>query len=323
MSNSVILKNILEDESSELRQDIISFMESKVNEFSSIMKSNIEKAITEKLDDFYKKKIDDLDSILFDKDGADIVKKTISFLNNCMSYHHFAGVEATKKKINEINKSVRTHGYKCFVLHSCHYRYNQGNDNNYIYVFKQFMITNIIPAGYRHGDQEQPQYSQHNLPNDILFTIKHFQIPESGGFEGSGLKIYNEHPEYFNTNCCDFETVCKRERQLMDKQKETLEDLIKQNTNNIEYYKTLETQIREVESEKEKVQQEYKKIKEEKEKMRIVRQKLAAMKLDLEKEKKEFEEQKHKMKVECLDIDKYFENDVEVKECEGEGDNIQ
>jgi ABC-type bacteriocin/lantibiotic exporter with double-glycine peptidase domain len=78
----------------------------------------------------------------------------------------------------------------------------------------------------------------------------------------------------------------------MDKQKETLEDLIKQNTNNIEYYKTLETQIREVESEKEKVQQEYTKIKEEKEKMRIVRQKLAAMKLDLEKEKKEFEEQK-------------------------------
>ena len=110
----------------------------------------------------------------------------------------------------------------------------------------------------------------------------------------------------------------------MDKQKETLEDLIKQNTNNIDYYKTLETQIREVESEKEKVKQEYIKIKEEKEKMRIVRQKLASMKLELEKEKKEFEEQKHKIKVECLDIDKYFENDdVEVKEGKCEENNIQ
>lgn len=77
----------------------------------------------------------------------------------------------------------------------------------------------------------------------------------------------------------------------------------------IEHYKTLEKQIREVESEKAKIEEEYKKIKEEKEKMRIVRQKLAAMKLDLQKEKQQFEEEKNKIKVESLDIDKYFDND--------------
>jgi len=324
MSNSVILKNILEDESSELKQDIISFMESKVNEFSSIMKSNIEKAITEKLDDFYKKKFDDVDSVLFDTDGTDIVKKAISWLKTIMSSVHQSpiGRKHIQKQINDLKQFARTDGYKCFILHRCHYAGN-GNDNNTIYIFKHIMISNAKPA-QSHNDPDRPSYCKHNLPNDILFTIKHFQMPRSNGFEPA-LKIYDEHPEYFNTNCCDFETVCKRERQLMDKQKETLEDLIKQNTNNIEYYKTLETQIREVESEKEKVQQEYKKIKEEKEKMRIVRQKLAAMKLDLEKEKREFEEQKHKMKVECLDIDKYFENDVEVKEgqVECDEDNIQ
>jgi hypothetical protein len=321
MSNSLFLKNIIQDESSELRENVISFMESQLQQFTSIMKSNIQTAITAKLDDFYKKKFDDLDSVLFDKDATDMVNKTISNLNNCISYHH-AGVEATKQKINEINKSVRTHGYKCFVLHSCHYRSNQGNDNNYIYVFKQFMITNTIPAGYRHGDPERPQYSQHNLPNDILFTIKHFQIPESGGFEGSGLKIYNEHPEYFKTNCCDFETICKKEHQLIYKKQEELDGLIEQNTNNIEYYKTLEKEIREVESEKEKIQEEYKKMKEEKEKMRIVRQKLAAMKLDLQKEKQQFEEEKHKIKVESLDIDEYFDNNYS-SNMDSEDDNTQ
>jgi hypothetical protein len=319
MSNSVILKNILDDESSELRQDIISFMESKVNEFSFIMKSNIEKAITQKLDDFYKKKFDDVDSVLFDKDGTDIVKKAISWLETTMSscYHNPIGRQHIQKQINDIKQFVKTYGYKCFILNSCHYTGN-GNDNNTIYIFKHVMITNTRPAGCNYNDPDRQNYCKHNLPNDILFTIKHFQIPRDSGFE-QALKIYNEHPEYFNTNCCDFETVCKRERQLMDKQKETLEDLIRQNTNNIEYYKTLETQIRDVESEKEKIQQEYKKIKEEKEKMRIVRQKLAAMKLELEKEKREFEEQKHKIKVESLDIDKYFENE----DTEIEGDNIQ
>jgi hypothetical protein len=321
MSNSVILKNILDDESSELRQDIISFMESKVNEFSFIMKSNIEKAITQKIDDFYKKKFDDVDSILFDKDGTDIVKKAISWLETMMSscYQNPIGRQNIQKQINDLKQFARTDGYKCFILNSSHYTGN-GYDTNAIYIFKHVMITNARPAGSNHNDPDRPNYCKHNLPNDILFTIKHFQIPRSTGFEPS-LKIYDEHPEYFNTNCCEFETICKRERQLMDKQKETLEDLIKQNTNNIEYYKTLETQIREVESEKEKVQQEYKKIKEEKEKMRIVKQKLAAMKVELEREKREFEEQKHKIKVEALDIDKYFENEESV--VEGEGDNIQ
>ena len=182
------------------------------------------------------------------------------------------------------------------------------------------MITNTKPAG-SWNDKDRPTHCNHNFSNDILFTIKHFQIPRSTGFEETGLKIYNEHPEYFKTQCCEFETICQKERQLMDKQKETLEDLIRQNTDNIDYYKTLENEIREVESEKEKIQEEYTKIKEEKEKMRIVRQKLAAMKLDLQKEKQQFEEEKNKIKVESLDIDKYFDNDS--PDIESEGDNIQ
>lgn len=319
MSNSVVLRNIIDDESSELREGIISFMERKVNEFRALMKSNIEKAITEKLDDFYKRKFDDHDSVLFDTDGTDMVKNALSFLQTMTTNGTPTGVEATKKRINELNKNVRTHGYKCFVVSCSHYTGN-GYDNNSIYIFKKFMITNTKRAG-SWNDPDRPTHCSHNFTNDILFTIKHFQIPQHYGFDQTGLKFYNEHPEYFNTNCSDFEKVCQKERQLMDKQKETLEDLIHQNTTNIEYYKTLEKQIREVESEKAKIQEEYKKIKEEKEKMRIVRQKLAAMKLELEKEKQQFEEEKNKIKVESLDIDKYFDNDS--PDIELERDNIQ
>ena len=142
MSNSFFLKNIIQDETSELREGIISFMESKVNEFSALMKSNIENVITQKLDNFYKKKFDDHDSILFDTDGTDIVQKTLSWLQTIMSngYQNPTGVQALKKQMDELNKNVRTHGYKCFVISCCYYTGN-GNDGNSIYIFKKFSLS--------------------------------------------------------------------------------------------------------------------------------------------------------------------------------------
>ena len=51
----------------------------------------------------------------------------------------------------------------------------------------------------------------------MLFALKHFQIKNDYGSVPTLLKFYSDHPEYFKTNCSEFESICKKEHNESDK----------------------------------------------------------------------------------------------------------
>ena len=287
MSNSKIITNILDDENVELKNSINSFMESKLNEFKIIMKQNIETAITNKLDNFYGKSFHQHDNILFDKDGTEIIKKTNSHLDSrlreVLSYP--THVIYIKSQINIIEKMKN---YKYFTLGNSSPDSAGGTNSCTYNFFKNVLIVNEYRA---RSVPSQPKLYLHNLTNDLLFTIKHFQLGVFDNVE-NGIKYFNEHREYFKTNCADFENICNKEYEIIKKQKDELQKLKDENVTKIEYYKSLELKINDIEKQEQKLDEERKKLMEEKNKMMIVKRKLTVMKAEIEKEKNDLEKEK-------------------------------
>ena len=305
-SSSTILTNLLEDETAEWRETIQSFMDQKTTEFSAIMKSSIEKTISEKIGNFYNRSFDN-DAILFDTNGTDIIKKTLAIFeqNKTNAYLTPDGRKGFQQQINECNNFVKTNGYKCFTMESSLYTGN-GNNTNKMYIFKHFMISYSKLA--QSDNIDRPVYCKHNLANDNLFTIKYFQFPSHGGFDG-GLKVYNAHPEYFKQNCSDFESVCKREYELIKAKKVELQQLIDENQGKIDHYRGLEEQIRSVELEKLAIEEEKNKLKEGKELLLLAKRKIAVMKTDIEKERQQLEEEKTKQRDEQFDMEGFLKTE--------------
>lgn len=298
-SSSTILTEILTSETADWREAINHFMEQKTTEFQAIMKTTIQNTMSEKLGNFYNRSFDH-DNVLFDTDGTDIVKKTNIFLetNKNNGYMSVEGRKIAQQQINELAQLVKTNGYKCFHL-SCSRYTGNGYDSNLIYIFKHFMISN---SKQPHDKTDRPVYIKHNLANDILFTIKYFQMPHSGGFEG-GLKQYNDHPEYFRQNCSEFESICKREYEMIQIKKDELQRLIDENVANTDHYRSLEDQIKTLADEKQAIDNDRQKLKEERDTLVIVKHKLAKMKADIDQERQAFEEEKNKLNASPIDID--------------------
>ena len=57
-SNSIVLTNIILEETSEWKEAINSFIQTKTDEFKTIMKSNIEKILSDKISNFYNRDFD-------------------------------------------------------------------------------------------------------------------------------------------------------------------------------------------------------------------------------------------------------------------------
>lgn len=302
-SSSTILTQVLNTETAEWRETIDAFMEQKTADFRAAMKASIEKTMTDKLNHFYNRSFDDHDAVLFDIDGTDIVKKTIVALetNRHNGYMSAEGRKLAQQELNELGQIVKTSGNKCFKLACSHYTGN-GNDTNAIYIFKHFMISN---SKLSYDNVDRPVYIKHNLANDILFTIKHFQMPHSGGFEAP-LKLYRDHPEYFKRNCSEFESICKREYDAIQTKKDELQGLIDENQAKIGHYCELEEQIQAVEVEKLAIEEEKTKLKEGKEQLLLAKQKIAAMKADIEKERQQLEEEKTKHRADNFDMDGFL-----------------
>lgn len=302
-SSSTILTKILTSETADWREAINQFMEQKTTEFQTIMKTTIQNTMSEKLSNFYNRSFDH-DDVLFDKDGTDIVKKTNVFLetNKNNGYMSVEGRKMAQQKINELAQLIKTNGYKCFNL-SCSQYTGNGNNSNTIYIFKHFLISNSKQS---HDNTDRPVYIKHNLTNDILFAIKYFQIPHSGGFE-TGLKLYNDHPEYFKQNCSEFESICKREYEMIQAKKDELQRLIDENVTKTDYYRGLEDQIKTLADEKQAIDNDRQKLKEERDTLAIVKHKLAKMKADIDRERQAFEEEKNKLSTSTIDINTYFD----------------
>lgn len=311
MSNSIILTNILDTENSIVKNAINSYMEDKINEFKIIMKHNIEKVITDKIDNFYKKSFDNHDDILFNTDATYIITKIKNYLNNILTQ-----IASTNKSyINEIKlrlKNVDECTNKCFSFGSKNYTGN-GYDGITYYYLKRFVIVEINRAN---NNLPELNIHNHNLSNDLLFTIKTFNIGTINNGKSDSclrdtfterMKIIEDNPEYFKTNCSNFETTCKKEYEIINQQKEELQKLTDENIAKIEYYKSLELKIIDIEKQEKQIIEDNKKIQEDKNNLMIVKKRLSVMKTEIEKEKKELEKEKNKHKLENFDMDKYFD----------------
>jgi hypothetical protein len=141
----------------------------------------------------------------------------------------------------------------------------------------------------------------------MLFALKHFQIRDDYGCVPGLLKIYGDHPEYFKQNCSEFENICKREYEEIQRQKNHLQTLVDENTAKIDYYRGLDEQIRQIEADKLAIEEEKQRLTEQKNLLSIAKQKISAMKTDVERERLQLEEEKVRIKSENFDMDKFLE----------------
>jgi hypothetical protein len=292
MSNSIILTEILNNENSEWREAISSFVDSKTKEFQAIMKATVEKTMTDKIGSFYNRSFDDHETVLFDVDPGDIGKRCIASLQTQMG-------PLVKSNIKTIQENVG----KCFMIDPV--RESHTNQRRRFYVFKKFIIIQIINSWQ--GAVDHHEFYNHLFPIDMLFALKHFQIKDDYSCVSGLLKIYGDHPEYFKQNCSEFESVCKREYEEIRKQKEHLQALMDENTAKIDYYCGLEEQIRQVEADKLAIEEERLRLKEGKELLSMAKQKISVMKADIERERLQLEEEKAKFKSENFDMDKFLD----------------
>ena len=292
MSNSIILTEILNNENSEWREVIASFVDSKTKEFQAIMKATVEKTMTDKIGSFYNRSFDAHETVLFDVDPGDIGKRCIASLQTQMG-------PLVKSNI----KTIHENAGKCFIIDPV--RESHTNQRRRFYVFKKFIIMQIVNSWQ--GAVDNHEFYNHLFPTDMLFALKHFQIRDDYSCVLGLLKIYSDHPEYFKQNCSEFESVCKREYEEIRKQKEQLQALMSENTAKIDYYRGLEEQIQQVEAEKLAIEEERLRLKEGKELLSMAKQKISVMKAEIERERLLLEEEKAKFKSENFDMDKFLD----------------
>jgi hypothetical protein len=268
-SSSVILSNILVNESCELREAIDGYMNMKCKELQEILKSKLESIITNKLDKFYNKSFEEHEKVLFDKNGTDLINNHNSyieriFIKSARSYTHFEILEF--KNLNFLSKE----NTKCFTIAFAD-SYEGGKRFRELSFYKTFLIErNSYPPCQGYLREWSISSFKHNLTTDCLFAIKYFQVanvpvPEACCLStinlNTSIKLLEEHPEYFKKNCSDFEDICRREYAEIEKTKSYLKTLIDEQISKKNYYESLEKKIKDIEIEKKQLDEEMLKFK--------------------------------------------------------------
>ena len=297
-SSSIILSNVLATESCELRTAIDSYMDTKLKELQEIMKTKVESVITGRLDKFYNKSFEDHEKVLFDKNGLQLIAKYNSDVKGYIEQQKLT--DAQIKTTFPLYPLPTTENFNCFTIQYNESIYGQADRIRELSFFKTFIIERKSePPSCGQNRHWSSQIYKHNLSSDCLFAIKHFQV-----VGGVSTKILEEHPEYFKKNCSDFEALCRREYDEIEKTKKQLKSLMDENISKKDYYASLDKKNKDFEQEKKQLEEERQKIKEEKEKMVFIKEKLVEMKKEVELEKQKISEQKSK----TIDIDKCFED---------------
>ena len=302
MTSSIVLKNILDHESCELKQMIDAFMGEKMAEFQQTMKQNVDKIVTERISEFYSPLEPRSEEVLFDKPVPEYIISS-AIQNEVRLNNHSSKI----LEIKELNNK------KCFEFES---RLPYSNCFGIVWILKKGFIYSAFsgPSGF--------YYIQHTIPTHVLFAIKFVGIVQVNNQGGPPLqhlqRFYSTNPQYFQPNCVEFEEICQREHAEIKKQKEELEELthqsneimeeahriIDENVEKKEYYESLDRRLQQIVLDEEK-------IREEKQKMLFVKERLLEMKAEIEKERQELEKEKQKFisqKNKSIDIDKCFED---------------
>jgi len=250
---------------------------------------------------------DEYDNILFNKtDGIKIIEQ-------------FKG----SKKLTDFEGPIDK--YFIIIINRIHMHRLIELNSDIIYVFKKIFI--IIPGN--NNNKKINRIDTHNLPNNILFSLKtiHFNNINTHGLNFDNLiTFYDKNTNYFKSkNDIHYEKLelkYKEEKEMIErgknklllekdqfekyqagiimkeKEKQTeLDKLILENQQKINYYKSLEQQIIDVNKEKEI-------IKEEKRKIAIVKEKMAQQKREFDEEKFKFELEKDR--INDIDVDKFI-----------------
>jgi hypothetical protein len=326
-SNSLILKNILDNETCELKQMIDNFMYEKLKEFQEQIKTNVDKVVTERINTFYNPPCDELDEVVFDDDcinvknipiyhGSNQRRSIMDILKeeNNPSSPRFTGInkEYVKKVYQEI---LKLEGQKCFKIIEDWSATSNGITTRYLYIFKSSYITESYYPSNNYNPYDYRFSGNHSLPIQTLYAIKCFSPTNTLATKRCTFdvlqKAHTEHPHYFQPNCIEFEQICQREYAQIEKTKEEFEELteeahriLDENTSKKDYYDILDQRL-------EQIAVDEARIKEEKQKLLIVKERLLEMKTELERERQEFEEEKRKyliQKNKSIDIDKCFED---------------
>lgn len=271
-SSSIILSNILTTERCELGETINKYMETKLKEFQEIMKSKVDRIIADKIDKFYNKSFADHETVLFDKNGEDIINRHNQhiesiFIRGTRSHTYFE-IEQFKK-LNFLSKE----NTGCFTIAFASSHNGGPNRIRELSFFKTFLIERTSYPPRQDCFREWNSFSfKHNLSTDCLFAIKYFQaanepVKDSGCSNipnlNTSIKLLEEHPEYFKKNCSEFEEICREEYAEIEKTKSQLKVLMDEQISKKDYYDNLEKKIKELELEKKQLEEEKMKLKEE------------------------------------------------------------
>ena len=335
MSHSLHLSAMINEETTSFKDEITHFLETKIKELTAICKTNIEETIDNKIQSIYKKSSAvSYDDVLFDQDGTTILRICIENLvqqyNN--DKQHYTSVSETNtqffiNKQRTINNLSANKDCRCFALS------RPGNqhvrDQHTYYIYKNFILhrTKLQNTNPYCSNVDRFDVITHTLSNDILFAIKHLQFCDNDMAALSGIalenehhgslrsvydnnfmsqyKILNDHPEYFQQHCNEFEIFCKKEYEEINNTKEQLkatislyEDKLSKYTNFEEAQEIFEDELTFCRLDKIRLENEKQELEKIKLTLNNEYHELELDKLELEKEKLRLKEDTMKLQME-------------------------
>lgn len=323
MTHSLNLSAMINEETTLFKEEMNHYLETKLSELVSIVKTNVEETIDNKIQSIYKKASSvSYDDVLFNLDGTQILTDCVAFLEKQNQlYQNVWSKEQILDEKRMIAKLSSITDKRCFALRQAGslMPINGGQPGGYclmICVYKHFMIEQRKNTGEYWRDQQPEFYYktiEHTLSNDILFAFKHFQPGYNGGIctttlmkspewwpnrlnDYQGLleimDIYKKHPEYFQQQCNEFELFCKKEYEEINNTKEQLkatislyEDKLSKYTKFEEDKQTLEDELTCCHLEKNRLENETQQLETMKLTLNNEYHELELDKLELEKEK--------------------------------------
>jgi hypothetical protein len=192
MSHSLHLSAIINDEKTLFKEEMNHYLETKLSELVSIVKTNVEETIDNKIQSIYKKASSvSYDDVLFNLDGSQILTDCVAFLEKHFNMYNNWSKEQILDEKRMIAKLLSITDKRCFALgrQGSLMPINGGQAGGYqrmICVYKHFMIEIINNLDYyRNPTNPNTEYYyktiEHTLSNDILFAFKHFQPGYNGG----------------------------------------------------------------------------------------------------------------------------------------------
>jgi hypothetical protein len=238
-SNSIILKNILNEESCELKQMIDDFMCEKLAEF--------QEKITERCNTTYNKSEEGLDEVVFD----DLPEGITGIIDAC-----------AEQSLQEVERAeiLKLKGKKYFIIGHPYYILSGLPNISYhhmYYIFKDSYIIFKSPSTRTKLGKTAPniyEFHRHQLPTQLLHIIK----MKSYRFEDIVFYI-ERHPQYFQPNLyaenkkqeeveSHLEQIAKDEEQIKEEKQKLF--IVKERL--LEMKTTLERERKEFEEEKRK-----------------------------------------------------------------------